>query len=247
MVLRKCLLGGMGMLVMGTALYGIIPAASADELTTADEREGAVRLSDQPRRGGARLISQEEAASWGQVVAPGGAACAANPGAGTCGAEGCFVRPGMNGASADFCDPYNGGCPSCQPSHGGVHACRDHYSLRGRQCGSWCHQQCDMFAARNRQRSARLCAHFHGKLAYFTPMGNGGDGAPPFGCYHLVYAASPDYFDPRDGQVYAAQGYGVPMSVPLAPTVRHTMNYSSGIPASRLTPISTVVPPRRVW
>ena len=82
-------------------------------------------------------------------------------------------------------------------------------------------------------------------MAYFTPMGNGGEGVPKFGHYQLVYAADPNYFDPRDGQVYAAQGWGVPMSVPLAPNVRYTMNYSSGMPASRLTPISNVVPLRR--
>lgn len=103
-----------------------------------------------------------------------------------------------------------------------------------------------MFFARNRQQSDILGAHFRGKLAYLTPMGNGGAGAPPFGCYQLVYPVNPDYANPYDvQQQYGAQGYGVPMSVPLAPNVRHTMNYSAGMPASRLTPISNVVPPQR--
>jgi hypothetical protein len=116
-------------------------------------------------------------------------------------------------------------------------------------CRGWWHEQWLMFNARNREQGEILRAHKHGKLAYFHPMGNGGEGVPPFGCYHLVYAADPSYFDPRDGQIYAAQGWGVPMAVPLAPTVRHTMNYSTGIPSSRLTPISNVVPPRggRRW
>lgn len=116
-------------------------------------------------------------------------------------------------------------------------------------CNGWMHDQWVMFNARNRQQGEIMRAHIHGKLAYFHPMGNGGEGAPPFGCYHLVYAVDPGYSDPRDSQIYAAQGWGVPMSVPLAPTVRHTMNYSTGMPSSRLTPISNVVPPRggRRW
>lgn len=126
------------------------------------------------------------------------------------------------------------------PAHG-CHNCP--------HCCGWLHDQWAMFNARNRQQGEILRAHIHGKFAYFHPMGNGGEGVPPFGCYHLVYPLNPSYSDPRDSQIYAAQGWGVPMSVPLAPTVRHTMNYSTGIPSSRLTPISNVVPPRggRGW
>jgi len=237
MVLRKCLLGGVGLLVLGTALYGKMPAAQADELTTADERQGVVRLSDQPRRGGMRLISQEEAAFCGQIAAPGGSNL--HPGGQTY-----YFRDSGQDTSR-WAMPSNGSCEACPSGYGGGHSCHSHGCLRCRPCGGWCQQQWALCCARGQQRHARLCAHFRGKLAYFTPMGNGGEGAPPFGCYHLVYPVIPDYPDPRDGQVYAAQGYGVPMSVPLAPTVRHTMNYSSGMPASRLTQISNVVPPRR--
>lgn len=115
----------------------------------------------------------------------------------------------------------------------------------GRRCQNWCCCDCEQFFARNRHNSEIIHAHTKGKLAYFIPMGNGGEGVPNVGWYHHVYAADPGYFDPRDGGVYAAQGYGVPISVPLPPTVRHTMNYSAGMPASRLTPISNVVQPRR--
>lgn len=127
--------------------------------------------------------------------------------------------------------------------------CPEHGQHNCPHCCGWLHDQWDMFNCRNRQQGEIMRAHIHGKLAYFHPMGNGGEGVPPFGHYHLVYAANPNYSDPRDSQIYAAQGWGVPMSVPLAPTVRHTMNYSSGMPASRLTPISNVVPPRggRGW
>ncbi|NOX56318.1 MAG: hypothetical protein GXP27_18115 [Planctomycetes bacterium] len=100
--------------------------------------------------------------------------------------------------------------------------------------------------ARYRQQSQRLQQQLAGKLAYFTPSGCGGAGCPPFGNYHVVYAVQPDYFDPRDGQVFAAPGTGVPMAVPLAPNVHYSYNYSHGIPSSRITPISDVIPPRRV-
>lgn len=52
-----------------------------------------------------------------------------------------------------------------------------------------------------------------------------------------VYPADPGYYDPRDGRAYSAQGYGVPMSVPLAPNVKYTYNYGWGVPSSRLTPV----------
>ena len=76
---------------------------------------------------------------------------------------------------------------------------------------------------------ARVC----GKLGYFT-----GCNQPIVGTYAMGYPLNPDYFDPRDWSVYAAQGYGTPVAVPLAPQVEHTYNYGWGIPASRLTPIS---------
>lgn len=79
-------------------------------------------------------------------------------------------------------------------------------------------------------------------FGYFIPDGCCGEGCPPFGTYHLNYSANPRYFDKRDGGVYAAQGYNVPMAVPLAPNVRQTYNYGWGIPSSRLTPISTRAP-----
>lgn len=82
----------------------------------------------------------------------------------------------------------------------------------------------------------------HCKLGYFCPQGCCGAGCPILDAYHLAYAVNPEYFDERDGRVYAAQGYGVPMAVPLAPTVNHTYNFGWGIPSSRLTPISTFYP-----
>lgn len=81
-------------------------------------------------------------------------------------------------------------------------------------------------------------AYMKSKFGYFVPTGNGGSGSPFIGGYHRVYPENPAYSDHRDNQVWAAQGYGVPVAVPLAPVVGHQYNYSWGMPASRLTPIS---------
>ena len=58
-----------------------------------------------------------------------------------------------------------------------------------------------------------------------------------------VYPVNPSYNDPRDCQVYAAQGYYGPVAVPLAPVVHHTYNYGWGVPSSRLTPVGNYVAP----
>ena len=97
--------------------------------------------------------------------------------------------------------------------------------------------------ARNRLASANMNAYLRCKLGYFIHEGSGGVGSPLFGHYKVVYPVDPHYFDGRDGQVYAAQGYGGPVSVPLAPTVRHAYNYGWGIPSSRLTPVSNIPAP----
>jgi hypothetical protein len=84
--------------------------------------------------------------------------------------------------------------------------------------------------------------YFRCKFGFLIPTGNGGAGTPPFGKYARVYPQDPSYFDQRDGQVWAAQGYGTPIAVPLAPVVGHQWNYSWGTPSSRLTPISRLAP-----
>lgn len=105
----------------------------------------------------------------------------------------------------------------------------------GNPCHSFFRGQALSFRAKN----ARLADKLFGWL---VPSGCCGQGCPPVGKYHTTYADQPDYMDPRDGQLYAAQGYGMPMTVPMAPTVNYTYNYSWGVPASRLTPISNYNP-----
>jgi hypothetical protein len=80
--------------------------------------------------------------------------------------------------------------------------------------------------------------YFACKFGCFIPTGHGGAGSPYFGHYARVYPQDVNHFDQRDGQLYSAQGYGIPIAVPLAPVVGHTYNYGWGVPSSRLTPIS---------
>ena len=86
------------------------------------------------------------------------------------------------------------------------------------------------------------CGRCGRKNRWWIPNGCGGKGCPPFGRYQMVYPVNPQYCDSRDRNVNAAQGYNVPISVPLAPVVRHQYNYSWGVPSSRLTPISNYAP-----
>jgi len=88
-------------------------------------------------------------------------------------------------------------------------------------------------------KNARLADKLFG---WMVPSGCGGGGCPPVGKYHMTYADQPDYINPNDSQIYAAQGYGMPITVPLAPNVNHQYNYSAGIPSSRITTIGNYNP-----
>ncbi len=153
---------------------------------------------------------------------------------------------------------YYENCPTCQQGYSGRHCqkCYPPYTLgHCMNCGNnsklahFLNGQCAMYRARNRHSSRILeesieasCQEKHEwfrcKFGYFVPTGCCGKGCPPIGHYNMVYPVDPNHFDQRDGQVYAAQGYGGPVSVPLAPVVNHTYNYGWGVPSSRLTPVS---------
>ena len=91
------------------------------------------------------------------------------------------------------------------------------------------------FLNRNRQQSEALANWMYDSLGLYTPAAVH---TAPLGTYRMIYPVNPGYSNPRDARVYGAQGAGVPIVVPLAPTVRSGYNYGSGLPASRLTPIS---------
>jgi len=100
------------------------------------------------------------------------------------------------------------------------------------------------FRDRNRERSEAFSDWLFDELGVYDPStGGGGEGIPPFGRYQMIYPVDPGYRDPRDTRLYGAQGWGIPIAGPIAPVVNWQFNYSTGMPASRLTPLGTVVRP----
>ncbi len=157
--------------------------------------------------------------------------------------------------------PSSGHGPSCTPG-GSCQDCDNYcYCNDGGVCGSMfgkCKDRCRCKRC-GKLRGCRgdgsllgrlkRCNPFNWGMGYnrgpnglIDPRGCGGKGCPPIGVYQMTYPVNPDYCDPRDTRVHAAQGYGVPMGVPLAPVVRHQYNYSWGVPASRVTHISNHAP-----
>ncbi|QDU37432.1 hypothetical protein Mal4_17440 [Maioricimonas rarisocia] len=210
---------------------GAAGGASADET-------GVVRLNDT----GVVRISDDESSEnvvRGQSPEDGGEIQQAS-------CQNC--QSGHYGGDVIYSDgPYYGDCYEC--GSGGSHS-----FLSDNFIADWLHNQAAAHRARNLENSARMrwkfteaCYHNRAwarcKLGYFIPTGCCGKGCPPVGLYSAVYPVNPHHFDGRDGQVYAAQGVGGPVSVPLAPNVRHTYNYGWGVPSSRLTPISHPLPP----
>jgi hypothetical protein len=166
--------------------------------------------------------------------------------AGTATPAGHCNHEGANGCPSNGC-PSNGCPPVCYDD------CRGHCGTRHVFCNNCladkmrCHSMNRRM--RNRQTSDALHAMlqdecdekfnwFRCKFGYFFPNGSCGKGTALVGHYSMVYPVNPDYQDPRDCQVYSAQGYYGPVAVPLAPVVNHTYNYGWGVPSSRLTPVS---------
>lgn len=196
------------------ALAGCLILSAATPAMAADYDEGVVRITDNKLP--ATPIYQASGEFYGPTAV--GGAWSAGGGCASCGADGYGYGYGDSGCAGG----RDGSCYGCEGGCDGE-GCGDG------TCGCIrCLERCH----------ARLEAWKRCRFGYFMPDGCCGQGCPPKGCYHLLYAANPEYFDPRDGRVYSAQGYGIPVAVPLAPNVNHTWNYGWGIPSSRLTPVS---------
>jgi len=177
----------------------------------AQESEGVVRLGKAPATGVVRISDQVQPVQYVR------------------GQSGDEVPPSPEEVNpVAYCEveqsgnAIDGQCPPVE-----VIECEQHVGLHWK-VAAWIHNDL-----------AQKGAWFHGKCG---AEGSGhrrheGPGRPLAGCYRMVYPVDPGYFDRRDGQVYAAPGYGGPVSVPLAPVVNSTYNYGWGIPSSRLTPI----------
>jgi hypothetical protein len=91
--------------------------------------------------------------------------------------------------------------------------------------------------AHDRRAKQSLYRTFLGavRFAYCAPLKVGSVLIP----HSTVHPVHRGYIDPRDTQAYAAEGYGVTMSVPMPPVVRYQYNYGWGVPSSRLTRIDS--------
>ena len=163
------------------------------------------------------------------------------------GSCGCSGQRGLAGRGGLFGNGRSSGCPggNCGCRYGSN--CPDCYGGPTSKLGSWLSAQGSLHRRRNSHASAQLHSYLRCKFGYFCPSANCGQGAPLVTKYGMVYSLDPNYNDPRDAARYAAPGYGVHVNVPLAPNVRHSYNYSWGVPSSRLTPVrhgAVVGPPQ---
>ena len=249
-----------GMLMLGVLLASLLTAASS----RADDAEGVVRISDRgaggvhrvrqvslngpPRAPGVRGEEQKVSAYFNATVSDnstslssGSPACSSQ----TCNEcnncelceepcyKPCCLSKLFGRNHCNTCDPcgkpcllqrlFN--CNQCGDSCDPCNQCCLSRLFGCNQCDP-CNQCClsRLFGC------GYLGGHDEGVARMKTPL--------KFGCYKMIYAANPYYADPRDSRVYAAEGYGLPVTVPLAPNVEHTYNYGWGIPSSRLTPVS---------
>ena len=223
--------------------------------------------------GGGEGCTATPAAPQGSCIyGPQGCESACNSG---CNGGSCYAATDCN---TIFSSVDSSGMPACWCHHCNCAPCqcRDHRG-RGRrngrngcECNNGCDDGTTLFAHSvdsGTGSACRDCYHgqamsFHNKNArladklfgWMIPSGCCGHGCPPCGKYHMTYADQPDYINPNDTQIYAAQGYGMPITVPLAPNVNHTYNYSAGVPSSRITTIGNYNPqtapqrlPHQTW
>ncbi len=214
------------------AYAGLLVTSALTGIASADDAEGVIRMKAEPT--GVVRVSSSSTDEVVRGQSPHRMARQSRRG----------------GYEEQNCPPQN--CPQevyyDQPGFS-LHDCPGKDALDG-----WLMGQCEMRRARQSYAAANLhsnlqqdcrekCAWARCKFGYFIPTGSCGKGTPPIGVYSMVYPVNPDHFDGRDGQVYAAQGSGGPVSIPMAPVVNHTYNYGWGMPSSRLTPVSRPVSP----
>ena len=167
---------------------------------------------------------------------PGSACCCGCNSGGSC--DDCFYGPGHNSRMLTV---FAKATPKGSRCGGG-----------GRYPKRWWRGQQLSYLARNQRLSNIL-------FGWMIPSGCCGQGCPPVGKYQITYAdqsggcqtggcqygcgpmggGMPGSGHPQDSIAYGAQGFGVPVTVPLPPNVRQSYNYSWGLPASRVTPTGT--------
>lgn len=217
-----------------TGLAAAVTILTAGLSFAQDETPGLVRISDRPAVGNQMRAEARQAGQTVSYSEPG--ECDSND----CPDGSCQKCRGIP------CLPCLLGLPclfhrkDCKPQVGdpGYNPHGDHYDPYARNC-YYDHGKliCDKPYGFKHFRKKAAC-----RYGYFHPQGYCGKGLAVLGNYKHVYSLNPDYFDPRDGRLYAAPGYGTNISVPLAPTVGSIYNYGWGVPSSRQTYVSRRIP-----
>jgi hypothetical protein len=241
------------------ALIATAICISAASQSAADDAPGVVRISDRQHTPVQQTSftnssflhlghrSASEGCATGCTVPE---SCCPAP-VGCAAPEQCCPPPVQCAVPAPYCQPIAEGC--C--TNDGCDDCESYECCKCGCCGGGSRGLFSKMFCSGRSRctcdSCEYCGKGGGKggatlfdclFGCMTPSGMCGQGAPLCGKYQITYADKPAYADPRDGQAWAAQGYGMPVTVPTAPVVRYSYNYSHGTPASRLTPLSTYNP-----
>lgn len=220
-----------------TVLTAIVlsPALGA-AAAAADDSAGVIRVSDQQPAPAPGVADEPGGGPFAPTTAPGPQAFGPSAPFPVSGSPGVSLPPGAV-VGADPSDPGN-----CPPEGSGYHCC-----LLGHCC--LCHcclSHCCLCGGSQKACQDGTSRGLLGRcLTQYCPLHCCGDCGWRFldaHVYCMTYPVNPWYCDSRDGRVYAAYGYGAPMSVPLAPTVTNQYNYGWGVPSGRLTPISRVAP-----
>ena len=251
-LLTLSLLGAPAFAAPALAAEPAEPAAAAETAAVDADAEGVVTLSDVRRTTSdaavrpAGLLDCSDDCCQEPCATPCPPACDGGACGGACGAGGCRVGGGR-GYGASGCPTCPGGvCPPGVPCPG---VCLPGLCLPGVPCPGLCLPGVPVPGlclphCLNRCGGPESC-YLCSLCGIGANANNGRHGL--FGKYEHVYALNPDYRDRRTGDVWASQDTGVPMAVPLAPNVRHTMEYGWGLPSSRLVPISRPLPPSSLY
>jgi hypothetical protein len=252
-------IGALSAALLAAFSAGSARADDAGLIRISDQsRPSVVRITDQVVRGQSPVNVTDPSVQQASLLCPTSLECTDS-----CTTGECPVCTDSCQSYTVDCPSYHD-CPECSPcgcGHecpiiGWLKACHDvkaHYwaacGLPTEICGVPLHCcfcccrdkhrcprqrriRCRSYAERCDRSNRIRCWLAHSKLNYFNTT------KPPCGHYTIVYPVDPWYGDARDGGIYAAEGQGGPVSVPLAPVIRHTFNYGWGVPSSRLTPVS---------
>jgi hypothetical protein len=221
----------------GRPLAGLVLVLGATSSLSAEGRPGVVRISDEPRPARtARVVPVANETAIAPIpdpaaggYAPGGPGYGA-PGYGAPMMDGGNCPPGAMGGMA------GGGYGPVSPYPNGyaVDPTRSYVfrGVEGRKCTRFCYRPVGLRALQ--VQAGATAAKIRCSFAWLGPLAYWDVG---WRCDNVAIgqpAAQPN-------ALFSAQGYGLPVTVPLAPVVADQWNYSWGVPSAHLAPVGIPV------